>query len=110
MQATFRPLRPSSRAIDERALGRGARIGRAHVGDHHGAGFAAGGQQRAHAPLEQRIIAALGIGHAVAVGEGDRALAQTFQHDGVELAALDQIDGGVEPVGGEARAGADAER
>ena len=44
------------------------------------------------------------------MGEGDRALAQTFQHDGVELAALDQIDGGVEPVGGEARAGADAER
>ena len=103
-------LEPELARDRERALGRGARIGRAHIGDHRGAGLAAGGQQRAHAPLQQRIVAARGIGHAVAVGEGDRALAQAFQHDGVELAALDQIDGGVEPVGGEARAGADAER
>ena len=71
--------------------------------------LAAGRQQRAHAALEMRVVAARGIGHAVAVGEGDGALAEAFEHDDVELAALDQIDGRLQPVGGEARAGADAE-
>ena len=92
----------------QRPFGRRAWVCRAHIGDHDGAGLAAGRQQRAHAPLKMRVIAALGVGHAVAVGEGDGALAETFQHDGIERAALDQIDGGLQPVGGEARAGADA--
>ena len=95
---------------DKRAFGRRTRIGRTHIGNHDGAGFAASGQQRPHAPVEQRIVTARGIGHAVAMAERHRALAQAFQHDGVEFAAADQIDGRLQPVGGKTRSRADAER
>ena len=108
MQATLRPREPELARDSERAFGRSARIGRAHIADHGRAGLAAGGQQRPHTALEQGVVAARGIGHAVAMAERHRALAQAFQHERVELAALDQIDRRIEPVGGETSAGAEA--
>ena len=109
MQATFESLEAEFARDLDGALGRRARVGGAHVGDDRRAGRAAGRQQRAHAALELRVIAARGIGHAVAMAEGHGALAEAFQHDGIELAALDQIDRRLEPVGGKAGAGADPE-
>ena len=109
MQATFSPLSPSSRAISivRSAAARGLAAPMLVIMTVPAARQA--GSSALHAALEMRIIAARRIGHAVAVAEGDGALAQAFQHHGVELAALDQIDRRLEPVGGKARAGADAE-
>ena len=56
-----------------------------------------------------RVIAAPRIGHAVAMGESDRALAQAFEHQHVESPRCGEIDRRLEPVGGKSGAGADAE-
>ena len=69
MQATLRPVEPELARDRERALRRRARIGRAHIGDDDGAGGAAGRQQRAHAAVEMRVVAARRVGHAVAVAK-----------------------------------------
>ena len=87
------------------ARNRGPRIGGAHVGDHGGARRHAGRQERMHAALEMRVVASRRVRHAIAMAEGHRALAQAFQHQYVEFAALDQVDRRDGPVGGEARPG-----
>jgi hypothetical protein len=43
------------------------------------------------------------------MGEGDSALAETFEHHDVERAALGQIDGWIETVGGKAGTRSDAQ-
>ena len=56
-----------------------------------------------------RVITARGVSHSIAVAEGHGALAQAFEHHDVELAALREINGRVEPIGGKARPRADTE-
>src|SRR5471032_2764162 len=56
------------------------------------------------------VVTALGVGHPIAMAEGYGALAQAFEHHDIELAAFDQIDRRIEPVGGKSRAGTDAKR
>jgi hypothetical protein len=50
-----------------------------------------------------RIIAARGIGHAVAMTEGDGPLAQALEHHHIEFALAGEIDRRIETVGGKTR-------
>jgi hypothetical protein len=93
----------------EGTLRRRVWIGGAYIGDDGCACGAAHRQQGAHAPVEQRIVTFARIGHTVAMCEGDRALAEAFQYEYVEITTLDQIDRRFEAVGGKSGAGADAE-
>ncbi len=61
-----------------------------------------------HAPIEQLIVAASWICPPITVSKRNCALAETFEHHYVKFAALRQIDGGIEPVGGKARASANS--
>jgi hypothetical protein len=62
----------------------------------------------AQAPLQQRIVAGVGIGHAVAMAESKRALADALEYDRIELSPGDQIHRRIEAIGRESRAGAEA--
>ena len=66
-------------------------------------------QDGAQAPLEQRVVAGLRVGHAIAMAKGQRALADALEHDRIELALGDQVHRRIEPVGREPGAGAEAE-
>jgi hypothetical protein len=63
----------------------------------------------AQAPLQQRIVAGVGIGHAVAMAESKRALADALEHDRIELSPGDQIHRRIEAISRESHAGAEAE-
>jgi hypothetical protein len=91
-------------------LGRGASgIGDAHVGDQPRAVLDAERQDRAQPPLEERIVAGLGIGHAIAMAERESALADALEDDRIEPPPGDQIDRRLETIGREPGAGAEAE-
>ena len=66
-------------------------------------------QNGAQASLEQRIVARLRVGHAIAVAEGERTLADALEHDDIELTLGDQLDRRVEPVSREPGAGAETD-
>jgi hypothetical protein len=88
-----------------RARGRRAWVGGTHVRDDCRSRGPTNRQQCTHTPVEQVIVAASWIGQPIAVSKSDGALAETFQHHHVKFAALHQIDGRIEPVGGKACAG-----
>lgn len=54
------------------------------------------------------IVSPSWIGQTIAVSKSDSALAETFQHHHVKFAALGQINGRVEAVGGKACARANS--
>ena len=66
-------------------------------------------QDSAQAPLEERIIAGLGIGHPVAMAEREGALADALEHDRIEPALRDEFDRRIEAIGGEPGAGAETD-
>ncbi len=70
------------------ALGGAAGVGRAHVGHHPRAPRPARRQDGAEAAGQQLVVARARVAHAVAVAEGQRALAHALEHDGVQRAAL----------------------
>ena len=107
MQATLRPLSPSSRATVERALGRRARIGRAHIGDH---GRCRHCGRRAAAPACGARAGSCSRAWDRPCGRGGRR--RPCARPGtparwLEPAALDQIDRRIEPVGRKTCAGAE---
>jgi hypothetical protein len=61
-----------------------------------------------HAALEQRIVASGGVLASAELRKRDRALAQALQSKIVQLAALGEHQGGIEPVALEPRSAADA--
>ena len=65
-------------------------------------------QNGPHTPLEQRVVPFRGIGLPVPVTEGQRALADAFEDDGVELPAFDQVHRRIQPVRREPRSRTDA--
>ena len=95
------PRSPSARHLG--GLGRGAaRVGDPHVGDQARAARRAQRQDLAQAPFQQRVVAGLQVGHAIAMAECQRALADALEHDGIEPALGHQVHGRIEPVGREA--------
>ena len=78
--------------------GRGDRIGRAHIGDDLDAFGGAGRQHRAHPLLEQRIVTAVGILHARLLRQRDRALAETFEHQILDVALFGEFDRGLDAI------------
>ena len=68
------------------------------------------GQHRAHALLEQRIVAAVGILALLLLRKRDRALGEAFEDEILNVALLGQFDRGLDPIAGIAGAGADPDR
>ncbi len=81
------------------------RIGRAHIGDDPDAPGGAGRQHRAHPLLQQRVVAALGILHARLLRQRDGALAETLEHQVLDVALFGELDRGLDAIARIARAG-----
>ena len=65
-------------------------------------------QNGPHAPLEQGVVPFRGICLTVPVTKGQRALADAFEDDGVELPAFHQVHRWIQSVRREPRSRADA--
>ncbi len=85
--------------------GGGDRIGRAHIGDDLDALGGADRQHRAHPLLEQRIVAAFGILHPRLLRQRDGALAETLEHQILDVALFGEFDRGLDAIAGIAGAG-----
>ena len=94
--------------VDHQQCG-GARIGDAHVGHDLGSVGMAMRENAAHAGTELRVIASIGVEHAVAVAERHRTLANAFEHEVIERPTLREVHGRSQPIGGEAGAAAKAD-
>ena len=92
------------------ALAGGERVGGAEIGDQAHASALEHGQQQFHAPLEQRIVAAVRILESPQLPQRDRALGQAFEPQILDVAALGQDQRGLQPIALESRAAADAYR
>jgi hypothetical protein len=66
-------------------------------------------QDLAQAPFQQRVVAGLRLRHAIAMAEGQGALADALEHDRIEPALGHQVHGRIEPVGREAGPRGEAE-
>src|SRR3954468_18337978 len=88
----------------------GSRVGTAHVGDDADAACSRAWQHRCHPLVEAGIEAGVRIGPSGLLGDGDRPLREAFEYEDVEIAALDQLDRGLDAIAGVARAAADADR
>jgi hypothetical protein len=93
--------------VDDRVR-RGDGVGRAHIRDEAHAVPPQQRQQQLDAPLEQRIVAARWISALSHLRQRHRALAQAFEHEIANAAALGERGSGLQAVAGEAGAGADA--
>ena len=70
------------------------RIGRAHIGDDLDAFGGADRQHRAHPLFQQRIVARFRILHARLLRQRHRALAETFEHQILDVALFGEFDRG----------------
>jgi hypothetical protein len=85
-------------------------IGCAHVGDERDAARVARREHGLHTFAKKGIEAGLRIACLRLLCQGDRALGQALEHQVVEVAAFDQLDGGLNTVVRVAGAAANAER
>ena len=91
-------------------LGGGLGVGRAHVGDDLHLVLPGQGQGLFHAVLQQAVVALGGILQLGLLTDGDGALSQTLVADVVQVALLDELQGGLQAVTGVTGAGSDANR
>ena len=84
---------------------RGFRIGRAHIGDDLDAFGGAERQHRAHPLFQQRIVAAFRILHPRLLRQRHRALAETFEHQILDIAFFGEFDRGLDAIARIAGAG-----
>jgi len=89
---------------------RGDGIRSAHVGDDADAALRARRQHRAHALLEQRVVAAARVESPRLLREGDGALGEALEHEVVEVTVLGELERGLDAVSGVAGAGAEPDR
>jgi hypothetical protein len=81
------------------------RIRRAHVGDDADVLLRARAEDGAHARLEQRVEAGVGVAAPGLLRERDRPLGQALEHQHIERAVFGELDRGFDAVAGVAGAG-----
>ena len=86
------------------------RVGGAEVAHQPGLVAAERGGERADPAVEARVVAGRGVLQASLLAERDRPFGEALEHEVVELAVLDEVDGGADAVTGEAGAAADPKR
>ena len=84
-------------------------VGGAHVGDELHLMRPAQGEGLLHAVLQQAVISLGGVLQLGLLADGDGALRQALIADVIQLALLDELQGGLQAVAGVARAAADAD-
>ena len=87
----------------------GERIGRPHIGDDLDAFGGTDRQHRAHPLLEQRIVAQFRILQARLLRQRHRALAQTLEHQILNVALFGEFDRRLDAIARIARARPDAD-
>src|SRR6185369_6392188 len=104
--------RPDAELARDRrgAAGGGERVRRAHVGDDAHAPLDRRAEDTAHPRLEQRIEAGVRLAAACLLRERDRALGEALEDEDVEVAALDELERGLDAIARVAGAGAEAKR
>ena len=84
-------------------------IRRTGVRDDADASLAGSRQHRGHPVAEQRIEARGRIAPPLELAQRDRPLGEALEHQEVEVTPFDEVDRRVDPVVGEAGAGADSD-
>src|SRR6202048_1185742 len=73
-------------------------MGRAHIGDDLDAFGGTDRQHRAHPLLEQRVVSAVGVFHARLLRQRDGALAETLEHQILDIALFGEFHRGLDAI------------